>query len=427
MSDPSKSNTFEIVTMTDTDDEIYESTEFDGSVTVTIKDISNEPAPNYTIRTSSVKVNVISEDIPAISISAPTTAVSEGDQVAFTITATGQWETTFSVAVNADDGNANAFGTTEPANSIEFDPNTSANSVNKMYTINTVDDDVDETENRVTVTIVSSSGTYHYKIPDDGTETASTNLVDKGPTISLEFVNDYVTKSQPAQFKVTASSKVASNVTILVDVSGTNCISGNAPTQTMISEGESEGTLDVMTISDQSAPECMITAALNADARYKVHERKYSGTVRVGNDVVYTVSIARPNPINEGQDAVFTITTLPIPESAIEIDLNINQVGNYILWNVPRTIITNNTSPDTELTIKTKIDSMDESPGSITVEIMAGDGYRSGSPDSATINILDSDDSDNSSLSRVSVADSAVTAILNALPSLVGVKKIKQL
>ena len=264
---------------------------------------------------------------------------------------------------------------------------------------------------------MSSSGSNHYSIPDDGTEFATTNLIDKGPTISLEFVNNYVTKSQPAQFKVTASSKLASNATILVDVSGINCIPGAAPTQTIILKGESEGTLDVTTISDQSVPECMITATLSVDARYKVHETKYTGTVRVGNDIVYTVSIARPNPINEGQDAVFTITTSPKPETAIEIDVNISQVGNYILWNVPRTISTSITSSDTELTIKTKIDSMDERPGSITVEIMEGDGYRPGSPNSATINISDSDDSDNSSLSRTSIADSAVTAILNALPS----------
>ena len=50
--------------MTDTDDEIYEASEFNGSITVTIKDVSSEPAPSYTITTSSVKVNVISEDIP---------------------------------------------------------------------------------------------------------------------------------------------------------------------------------------------------------------------------------------------------------------------------------------------------------------------------------------------------------------------------
>ena len=83
MSDPSKSETFEVVTMTDTDDEIYEATEFDGSVTVSIKDVSSDPSPGYTITTSSVKVNVISEDIPEVSISAPATTASEGDQVEF--------------------------------------------------------------------------------------------------------------------------------------------------------------------------------------------------------------------------------------------------------------------------------------------------------------------------------------------------------
>ena len=145
MSDPSKSGTFEVVTMTDAD-AIYESTEFNGSITVIIKDVSSEPAPNYTITTSSVKVNVISEDIPEVSISAPVITASEGDQVEFTINATGQWETKFSVAVNTVAGSANLFGSPAPVNSIEFDPNTSTTSVSMMYLINTVDDDIDESE-----------------------------------------------------------------------------------------------------------------------------------------------------------------------------------------------------------------------------------------------------------------------------------------
>ena len=123
--------------------------------------------------------------------------------------------------MNAVDVNATTFGTPAPTNSIEFDPNTSAGSVDKVYTINTVDDDVDESENRIVVTIVSSIGTYHYSIPDDGTQFASTNLVDKGPTIALEFVNERVTKGQPAQFRLTASSEIVSEAIVMVEVTGT--------------------------------------------------------------------------------------------------------------------------------------------------------------------------------------------------------------
>ena len=224
--------------------------------------------------------------------------------------------------MNAIQGNANAFGTPAPANSIEFDPNTSANSVEKMYTFNTVDDDVDETENRIIVIIRSSSGTYHYSVPDDGTQTATTNLVDKGPTIALEFVNEKVTKGQPAQFRLTASSKIVSEAIVMVEVTDpNNCIANGAPTQTMIPIGQTEGLLEVMTFSDQTAPECMISASLNEDARYKVSEAKNSATIMVVNELIYTVSITTGDSIVEGQDAVFTITTSPIPETSFELDL----------------------------------------------------------------------------------------------------------
>ena len=425
MSDPSKSNTFEIVTMTDTDDEIYESTEFDGSVSVTIKDISNEPAPNYTIRTSSVKVNVISEDIPVISISPPATAASEGDQVAFTITATGQWETKFSVAVNADDGNANLFGSPAPVDSIEFDPNTSTTSVTMMYLINTVDDDIDERENRITVSIVSSVANYHYSIPDDGTESAFTNLTDKGPSLTIESVNNEVTIGQPAQFRVSSSSVVVSNVVVMINVTDTNdCISGAKPTQTMMLTGQSVQLLEIMSISDQSALECTISVSLSEDARYIVGDSNNSATVTVSNEIFYTISISTGEPIIEGQDAIFTITTSPVPETSFELDLNIELIGNYVLWNVPRMINTNTTESETILTIKTHDDSVKENPGSISVAIgdSEDEGYRLGFPSEITLNISDNEPDtptqrpdDNNQ--RISIADTVVTAILEQLPS----------
>ena len=270
---------------------------------------------------------------------------------------------------------------------------------------------------------MSSSGTYHYSIPDDGTQFASTNLADKGPTIALEFVNERVTKGQLAQFKLTASSEIVSEAIVMVDVTDIDdCIQGATPTQTTIEVGQTDGLLEVMTISDQNLPECAVTASLSSNARYKINQSKNSDTIMVVNEIIYTVSIATSDPIDEGQDAIFTITTSPA--TALELDLNISQSGNYILWNVPRMIRTSTTETDTILTIKTHDDNTDEETGSITVVINASEeeDYRLGFPSEVTLNIMD-DDPDNTTQpgnneSRLSIADSAVTTILNVLPTL---------
>ena len=41
----------------------------------------------------------------------------------------------------------------------------------------------------------------------------------------------------------------------------------------------------------------------------------------VVNEIFYTISITTGDSIVEGQDAVFTITTSPIPETSFELDL----------------------------------------------------------------------------------------------------------
>ena len=76
-----------------------------------------------------------------------------------------------------------------------------------------------------------------------------------------------------------------------------------------------------------------------------------------------------------------------MPDSAFELDLNISQSGNYILWNAPRSIKTSTTDSETILTIKTHNDSTVERPGSITVAINESEDkeYRLGIPSSDTI------------------------------------------
>ena len=113
----------------------------------------------------------------------------------------------------------------------------------------------------------------------------------------------------------------------------------------------------------------------------------------VVNELIYTISITTGDPIVEGQDAVFTITTSPIPETSFELDLNIEQSGNYVLWNIPRMIRTSTTVTDTVLTIKTHDDSTKEEPGSITVAIGESEEeeYRLGFPSEVTLDISDNE------------------------------------
>ena len=388
----------------------YEGTEIDGSFSIELTEDTTNTPKRYELMTQSKQLIVVNRDKPTISVSIPDEMVKEGDTANFSITAIGFWTNEFSVQVNVDDNNTNTIGSAPPM-TVTFDANTTEFTVSKMYPVNTLDDDIDEMNGEVTVTIELPDNAA-YTISNLYSHTESKTILDNGPLITIESVNSYVTHGQLAQFRVNANSNLIDDTTIQVNVSQSSCISGTPDEEVIIKQGESNGLLEILTTTGSN--DCEITATLESGEHYKIGTSNTVATIMTGSEVIYTVSISTGMPIIEGADAKFTISTTPIPQQTFTLNYNVSQIGNFILWRVKNSINLNTETSDTTLTIKTHNDEIRETNGSISVKIFAGTGFQLGAKNLATLTVMDNDQSAPSTpQSRISIAHSAVNAILN--------------
>ena len=110
--------------------------------------------------------------------------------------------------------------------------------------------------------------------------------------------------------------------------------------------------------------------------------------------VVTTVSLnvsRNSSSINEGSNAVWTITASAVPSSAITVNLRVTQSGSYVSsGNLGNKTLSMN-ARTTTYTVATVDDSTDEANGSVTLTLRSGTGYTLGSSTSSSITVFDND------------------------------------
>ena len=103
------------------------------------------------------------------------------------------------------------------------------------------------------------------------------------------------------------------------------------------------------------------------------------------------VSISAGSGVTEGGDAVFTVTASPAPTANLAVSVTVSQSGDYGAATGQRTV-TVPTSGSVTLTVGTTDDSTDETDGSVTATVNAGGGYTvSSSQGAATVAVSDDD------------------------------------
>ncbi len=102
------------------------------------------------------------------------------------------------------------------------------------------------------------------------------------------------------------------------------------------------------------------------------------------------VTIEAGSSISEGGGASFTLQADPVPTAPLEVTVTVATEGDYGITTGERTV-TIPTTGSYELTLTTNNDETDESDGSVTVTVDAGEGYTVGSDSSGTITIEDDD------------------------------------
>ncbi len=102
------------------------------------------------------------------------------------------------------------------------------------------------------------------------------------------------------------------------------------------------------------------------------------------------VTIEAGSSISEGGGASFTLKADPVPTAPLEVTVTVATEGDYGITTGERTV-TIPTTGSYDLTLTTTNDETDESDGSVTVTVDAGEGYTIGSDSTGTIAIEDDD------------------------------------
>ncbi len=391
-----------------TDDAVDEA---DGSVTVMLR-----PSYGYRIGPQwSSKAAVADNDVTSeVSVTAGA-GVTEGGDARFTVTAspapTANLDVSFTVSASGD------YGATTGRQTVTIPATGSA-----TLTVGTTNDDADEADGSVTVTLDTPAADAGYTV--SATQGAATVTVadDDDPPILLTTpevsvsAGSGVTEGGDARFTVTASPAPAANLDVSVTVSQSGDYGAATGARTVTIPTTGSVTLTVGTTNDGAdEADGSVTVTVNTDSGYTVSSSQGAATVSVADDDPPTsttpeVSVSAGSVVTEGGDASFTITASPAPAANLDVSVTVSQSGDYGAATGQRTV-TIPTTGSVTLTVGTTNDGSDEADGSVTATLdtpAADAGYTvSSSQGAATVSVAD-DDPPSSTTPEVSVSAGSV-------------------
>ncbi len=246
------------LTIGTTDDAVDEA---DGSVTATVA-----AGDGYTVGSpASGSVAVSDDDEPEITLTAGS-AVSEGGNVAFTLTASpapaADLSVSVSVVVEGDYGVAGGSRTV-----------TVGTNGHGLLRFATVDDNADEPDGSITATVEDGEG-YTVGAAASGTVAVSDDDLPP-PVISVAAKAASVTEGEDAVFVLTADRAPEANLTVQLVVAETGGDHAGADSEgatgVTFLKGETEAELPVVTVDDDAdEPDGTVTVTLSAGDGYTV-------------------------------------------------------------------------------------------------------------------------------------------------------------
>ena len=352
------------------DDDWYQD---DGSITVTIKTgtgyiVANKP-------NNPVVVEIYSDDLlPTISTSG-TQSIEEGESLLVQFNSSGKslYDTQIHFRIDQN-GSDFLIGSTLRTAVLPAKTTTSS------FRIVTLDDEEDEDHGNLTVYVladINSSPTYVVGESDPG----KIVVMDNDQIVVGIYVEDEVDESAGRlEFSIVSSSTAEINLPVLVRIESINSGS-NEPVQQVfeIVEGKTTQNL-VYTFDDDEFDEVNETIIITIE-RIPGHDfrtdplRNHVMVRVIDDDDTPEISVeAAMTSIIEGGMAIFNINSTGQSAQDLDIQLQITQNGDFILWRIPRAIKLERSKQEVSLRIATKDNTITSNDGNITVEILDGAG-----------------------------------------------------
>ncbi|MDE0673887.1 MAG: putative Ig domain-containing protein, partial [bacterium] len=199
----------------------------------------------------------------------------------------------------------------------------------------------------------------------------------KAPRVSIS-AGSGVTEGAGAGFTVTAVPAPSAPLAVTVTVTQDGDYGATTGSRTVTIPTSGSATLTISTTDDNAdEPNGSVSVTVDAGETYSVSATQTAATVSVAdNDEAPgpEVSVTAGSGITEGGDARFTVSASPAPSEDLAVSVTVTQDGDYGATTGSRTV-TIPTSGSTTLTVSTTNDDADETDGSVSVAVDAGDGY----------------------------------------------------
>ena len=373
---------FTVATVDDSTDEA------DGAVAVSVAASQATPADYAVGDPASASVTVRDDDvtIQTVTVSAGG-AVTEGGDARFTLTAVPAPAADLTVRFTVDDGVGEDF--VAPGDEGSKTAVIPAGAVSVAWTVATVDDQTDEADGAVTLTIQDSGG-YVAGSPASATVPVKD---DDDPVVTVS-AGGAVTEGGDARFTLTAvrapAAPLAVSVTVAAD--GEYGVAAGRRTVSIPTSGSAVLTLAT---ADDDADELdgAVSVTVTAGRGYRPGEPA-SATVAVRDDDEPVVTIAaRAASVTEGDDARFAVTADRAPARALTVALIVSETGagDHVAAasEGPASVTLASGATEATFALATVYDGVDEPDSVAVVTVQAGGGYAVGSPASASVTVRD--------------------------------------
>ena len=346
---------------------------------------------------SAATVTVEDNDAPpAVSI-ADAPAVMEGESLAFPVRLSHPSAAEIVVAYTL--GGTAAAGddyTDGGAGSVAF----AAGSTEAEIALATVDDDADEPEETVAVTLAAPDPAL--AVPGASSTASGAIADDDLPVVTVEAEAGTVSEGAEAVFVLTRAGVVSEALAVPFTVTDTDRILvSNAPAGATFAAGAATARVALATADDDVAGEAdvLVTLALADGAAWRLGALSEAAvTVRDDDLPVVTVAAAAA-AITEGADAVFTLTRTGDVSAALDVSIAVTEPGadefRILALVVPPTGVRFGAG-EAEVTLRlpTRDDLVDrpDGAGAVTVTVQAdAAAYERGDPFAATVAVEDND------------------------------------
>ena len=375
----------------------------DGAVTVTVASGSG-----YTVGSpSSASVTVNDDDLPVVTIARDASSVTEGTSASFTVTRAGLTTAALTVSLTVADAAGSNFVASEGegADAVTI----AAGQASVAYRVATVDDNVDEPNGVVTVTLTAGTG---YTVGAQGSVGVTVND-DDVPGVLINGSGSDISASVGenggrSTYTVQLATQPSHNVTVTVSSATANAATVNKAggsaggTQTLTFTPSGAGAWNVaqtitVTGYDNSRDDAnnqrssVIThTAASSDTGYEgISGPRVTVTVIDDDTPELTVS-AQGGAVRVNENAAATIvvtSSIPVDGSIDHGQPTVSAGGSV---SASATTIAGGRVVNS-YTVTATDNNQDEPDWSITTGIGAGSGYTLGTPSSITLTVRDND------------------------------------